>query len=154
MADNVIQTELWETRSEDVPTIVQPDCRCIGKIGEYLAAAELEIAGYACSFASEGLPYDLIVDTDAGVRKVQVKATRRPLTHGTTTAYSFSGGSDGGHFAKYKGAIDVFAFVALDLRRVMFMREEDVKGSSNYRLAPKHFANADRLEKSLRSSLR
>lgn len=107
----------------------------IGKAGEYIVAAELELAGLSCSIAAEGLPFDLVaVDADDRVHRVQVKTTSKPNRN---AGYWFAGGhprKDRGPkraMCEYSGA-DVMALVALDKRAALYMRTSDVVTKTVY----------------------
>lgn len=47
----------------------------IGKAGEHIACADLIMHGYHCFLTGQGLPYDLAVEVDDKLLRVQVKAT-------------------------------------------------------------------------------
>lgn len=47
----------------------------IGRAGEYVAAADLLLKGFDCFHAAQGMPYDLVVDYESWLFKIQVKAT-------------------------------------------------------------------------------
>lgn len=47
----------------------------MGKAGEHLVCADLILQGYNAFMADQGLPYDVVVDTDGKIHKVQVKST-------------------------------------------------------------------------------
>lgn len=99
-----------------------------GRAGEYIVAADLELAGCACSFAREGLPYGLIVQAEDGrLLRLQVKSTGRVsqqrMPRGRTSRYyKFKTKMKSNHYCD----IDVFAFVALDIRRVIYMAASSV----------------------------
>ena len=91
-----------------------------GDCGEHLVAFDLNTAGIHCSLASGGLPYDLIADIDGILKRVQIKATTGclPTKGSITKRYSF--GSKNFPLSRYKGKIDIFAFVAIDLKVVLY----------------------------------
>lgn len=58
-----------------------------GTEAEYLAAAWFTSRGFRVSLASNGLPYDLIVDRGGEIQRVQVKSTYAvPTASGTVVA--------------------------------------------------------------------
>lgn len=105
---------------------------------EYLVAADLSFAGHHCFLSAAGMVFDLVVETDGRLLRVQVKSTRRARREknghdyrrrrGLALArfgYIFDGrnhktGRNG--LKTYEGEADIFAFVALDIRRVMYAR--------------------------------
>lgn len=113
-----------------------PFCNTRALGAEYLAAADLALAGFNCFLAAAAMPFDLVVEVPTGLLRVQVKSTvgarseRNGVDHrsGQTiirTGYIFDGrnhknGRNG--LNSYVGEADIFAFVALDLRRVMYAR--------------------------------
>ena len=48
----------------------------IGKAGEYLVCAELIMMGFIAYPSEQGLPYDIVMDFEGTLLKVQVKTTR------------------------------------------------------------------------------
>ena len=47
----------------------------IGKAGEYLVCADLILKGFVAYPSEQGLPYDVVLDIDGKLYKVQVKTT-------------------------------------------------------------------------------
>ena len=96
------------------------------RAAEYLVAADLCLAGYDCCLSAEGTRYDLIAEFSSRLIKIQVKSTRgvRSDKDGglkTKTGYIFKPktGVPGG-FKSYRDSIDIMAFVALDLRLIIY----------------------------------
>src|SRR5574343_558670 len=48
----------------------------IGKAGEYLVCADLILKGHIAYPSEQGLPYDVVLDANGRLLKVQVKTTR------------------------------------------------------------------------------
>ena len=128
-----MQLAFWEPDTENNLEISQDDEELrpnIGLVGEYLTAADLVERGCACSFAAAGLPYDLIAEWDGALYRVQVKTTGRARP--SSGAYSFAaqkryaaeGWSERG-FEMYLGKCELFAFVALDRRLILYTRVEE-----------------------------
>jgi hypothetical protein len=135
-----MQFAFWESVGDvDEHAEAAACCPRIGKAGEYIAAAELEIAGYSCSIASEGLQYDLLVaDPDGCIHRVQVKTVSEAKSWG----YCFYGGAGkSGGLCDYRH-VDVFAFVALDQRAVLFVRAEQI-GTRSTTILHRRFSNAN-----------
>ena len=54
---------------------VIPDLE-IGKAAEHLVVADLILSGYRAYLTEQGLPYDVVIDYEGRLYRVQVKATR------------------------------------------------------------------------------
>lgn len=93
-----------------------------GRAGEYLVACDLEISGYVCTIASEGLSYDLLADAgDGNMITIQVKTK----TFAYKDSYKYKLKKT--QHKDYKG-VDLFAFVALDTKQVYYMNAADAPG--------------------------
>jgi hypothetical protein len=133
-ARRLMQFAFWEATSSELESDDETGdiANRIGKAGEYIVAADLEIAGYRCSIASEGLPFDLIAtDEDGNVHLVQVKTVSRPKDGG----YQFKGYKHRPGRGRKRGLcdykdVDVLAFVALDKRAVLYARTSDIATKS------------------------
>lgn len=96
----------------------------IGKAAEHIVAADLLLRGYRATIASAGLPYDLIVDDDGVVVKVQVKTTTKVLKRKGNyhDVYRFSlRRSVGGRRRLDSRNIDCLAVVALDIMKIGYV---------------------------------
>lgn len=103
----------------------------IGSAGEHIVCADILLSGLTAFQASQGLPYDVIIDVGHSLLRVAVKSTmkasRRPARESMRLCYQFavtrsrrlaSGKTD---TRKYNEAdIDLVAFVALDIRAVAY----------------------------------
>jgi hypothetical protein len=104
----------------------------IGKAAEHLACADVMIQGFNAFLSDQGLPYDMLVDIDGTLLRVQVKGTLGPYT----LPRGDGRGRDAYRFGLRRGigskgrisprSIDVFAFVALDTRRVAYVRTSEL----------------------------
>lgn len=98
-----------------------------GRAGEYIAAADILASGYDCILADQGMPYDLIVDVDGRLLRVQVKTTRKPESatgrNVNSMLYRFWVGRCGknGKSRYTENDIDLFALVALDTKEVGYI---------------------------------
>ena len=105
----------------------------IGKIGEYLVCADLLEKGFIAYPVEYGLPYDVILQVENKLFKVQVKTTMKPRKvpqrSKDTYAYIFNGSACGKkHQSEYnKCEIDVFALVAVDNKQIGYVKSEDFK---------------------------
>jgi len=102
----------------------------IGKAAEHVACADLLLQGFNAFLSDAGQPYDIIVDTGETLLKVQVKGTlaqyKRKHRDQKEPAYRF-GLRRGRHYQRIDpNQVDVCAFVALDTRRVAYLRIEEL----------------------------
>lgn len=104
----------------------------LSRSAEHLVCGDLLERGYDAMIASEGLSYDVVVDV-GGLRRIQVKSTvlrSRPVeTSGRNYDYSVYRFKDKatGLRDKYLGSVDLLAFVAMDVRRIIYARPEFVQ---------------------------
>src|SRR6266702_6570773 len=93
----------------------------IGKAAEHLVCADLILQGYSAFLADQGLPYDVVVDTPQGLKRVQVRATLKTisiLSQRKYNIYQFGTRRSEGNWRKIDlTSIDCYAFVALDILR-------------------------------------
>lgn len=113
-----------------------------GKAGEYLVCADLILRGYIAYLSEQGLPYDVVMDFNGKLLKVQVKSTRSlrivkqrslPLL-----SYMFDIKSCGKRRTKRQdtGSVDLFALVAVDIKTIAYLSWVDIKSCMNFR--PEH----------------
>lgn len=81
------------------------DANQVGTAGEFAVALDLVMKGYRVSMASPGYPYDLLVEVDKKVYRLQVKATSKTSRISEYIFRTFG--------YKHKD-YDLIAFVALD----------------------------------------
>jgi hypothetical protein len=109
----------------------------IGKAAEHLVAADLILSGYRASMVEAGLPYDLVLDHDGRIFRVQVKTctgvsdlglmhrrNRNGQRAGLGVGYMFRmhrNNGAGGYRAYAPGEIDLLALVALDIRIIAYL---------------------------------
>lgn len=113
----------------------------IGKAGEYLVCADLIIKGYIAYPSEQGLPYDVVLDMNGDLLKVQVKTTRiykeTPQRKVSIPIYQFNIGRNGkgNRRQQYEyGAVDIFAVVALDSREIGYLSAANVRSTMNFRV--------------------
>ena len=99
----------------------------LGKAAEYLVCSDLILSGYVAYPTDQGLPYDLVVDVDGKLLKVQVKGSCRARNVNSQgqcerMAYNFSirRRGKGGSSRLSNDDCDLIACVALDIRRVAY----------------------------------
>ena len=61
----------------------------IGKAGEHLVCSDLILQGFNAFLADQGLPYDVVVDNDNKLWKIQVRATLTLSSVGKSLRYRF-----------------------------------------------------------------
>ena len=112
----------------------------IGKAGEYLVCADLIMKGFVAYPSEQGLPYDIVLDTGSKLIKVQVKTCEKPRITPQrakdTLIYQFCIKRHGKHNTELYGAdeVDIFALVTLDTRMVGYVKGEDMKVTTNFRV--------------------
>lgn len=105
----------------------QPDMHEVGKAAEHLVCADLMLCGYRAFIADAGCPYDVVLDIDGRMIRVQVKATltlrnsrsskKKPLM-----AYVFNPRrGNKGRKRLRADSCDLVALVALDIRAIAYM---------------------------------
>lgn len=130
------------------------------RAGEFLVACELILLGVDVSIAAEGRPYDLIADIAGKLIRIQIKTAGAPRTNSNWKAlhYRFSL-AHGSHKAETlsraysSGDADVFALVAMDIRRVVFITVKSTRGSTVANILPCKFAKEGLAEASLSACL-
>ena len=87
-----MQQSLFERMEFDLPASdsARPDVEYsddleVGKAAEHLVCADLIMSGYRAFLSDQGLPYDILVDVDGALLRVQVKSTRKPKNHDPRT---------------------------------------------------------------------
>ena len=101
----------------------------IGKAGEHLVCADLILQGYNAFLADQGLPYDVLVHTEHGIKTIQVRSTQRLRSWDRAkNVYRFGlrRARGGTSRVRLSDGIDFFAFVALDIRGVAYLPIRDV----------------------------
>lgn len=111
----------------------------IGKAGEYLVCSELIMMGYIAYPSEQGLPYDVVMDYNGRLLKLQVKTTRglRNVLQrkNPTKAYQFNikrCGKNNKQLHKNE-SVDFFALVALDTKQIGFILNKDVRQTMAFR---------------------
>lgn len=107
----------------------------IGRAGQYLTLADLLLKGIQAHETAEGSSYDVIADLNGKLIKIQVKTTQkiRKMSHRAKPIYFFNIKRMGknGNRSYQVGDFDCFALVALDIRKVFYLKfDEKIKKSS------------------------
>lgn len=113
----------------------------IGKAGEYLVCADLILNGYVAFLSEQGLPFDIVLDYNNKLYKVQVKTTRNAKNilqrSSNIPAYIYHIGTNGNKQKRKKyeiGNVDIFALVALDSKRIAYLPYFDTQTTMNFRI--------------------
>ena len=105
----------------------------IGEAGEHLVCADLILNGCPAFQSAQGLPYDVCVNFNNRVYRIQVKTTRapRPVPQrvNRTDAYLFHTRrcGKGGRQSYAESDFDILALVALDIKKVAYLLLKDTK---------------------------
>ena len=104
-----------------------------GKAGEYLTLYKLLRQGFRAFPSDQGLPYDLLVDVDGRVFRVQVKTTERRSTYGASKdVLRFSTRrARGTNRAASVLDCDFYALVDLEREVVGFFPTESLESTKN-----------------------
>jgi hypothetical protein len=96
----------------------------IGKAAEHLVCSDLILQGYRAFLSDQGLPYDVVVDHQNTLIRVQVRSTTK-LFKGPkhkTPVYRFQLRSGKGARRRLTSdKFDVLACVALDMRKIAYL---------------------------------
>lgn len=103
----------------------------MGKAAEHLVCADLILQGCNAFLADQGLPYDVVVDTDQGLKRVQVKSSSIPVSvekrivpvYRYTTRRAKRGDRKVG-----LSEVDFYAFVALDIAKIAYLPMHLLRG--------------------------
>lgn len=100
----------------------------IGRASEHLVVADLITQGFRAFLTDQGLPYDVIVDVNGLLRRVQVKAAcfaRDANCKGRSKRICYNWfvrrQGKGGRKRLSDSTCDIIALVALDVRRVAYV---------------------------------
>ena len=99
----------------------------LGKAAEHLVVADLILSGYRAYLTEQGLPYDVVIDFEGRVYRVQVKASRcvKPIPQRTayTPAYLYHVRRAGKAGRRRYGdeEFEILALVAMDIRIVAYL---------------------------------
>jgi hypothetical protein len=104
-----------------------------GVAGEHLVCAELLLLGYNAFLTDQNCPYDVAMECGGRLIRIQVKTTRKekavPQRAKYTPAYLFHVRrcGKGGRRSYAESDFDVMALVALDTRKVAYIKLSEAK---------------------------
>jgi len=95
----------------------------IGKAGEHLVCCDLILQGFNAFLADQGLPFDILVEKNEGLKRIQVKTTSSLSDYGKSKRiYRFGTRKGKGAMTRVREAeVDYYAFVALDIRKIAYI---------------------------------
>lgn len=104
-----------------------------GVAGEHLVCADLLLQGFNAFLTDQNCPYDVAVEVDGKLIKIQVKATRKeraiPQRANHTPAYLYHikrcGKGGGKNYSR--SDFDVMALVALDIKKIAYIGYSETK---------------------------
>ena len=99
----------------------------VGRSGEYLVASLLSLYADTVMVVPHSAEADIIFDVDHKLYKCQVKTQSRIRNHRVSWEYDFRRGSFTKKRHYEKNAIDVYALVALEPQKVMFVLPDGSK---------------------------
>jgi len=99
----------------------------VGRSGEYLVASLLSLHADTVMIVPHSAEADIIFDVDHKLYKCQVKTQSRIRNHRVSWEYDFRRGSFTKKRHYEKNAIDVYALVALEPQKVMFVLPDGSK---------------------------
>jgi hypothetical protein len=116
----------------------------VGTAAEHLVCFDLMLAGYRAFLSNQNCPYDVAVDVNGRLIRIQVKATREtravPQRVGHFPAYIWHvrrAGKGGAHLYK-DNDFDLLALVALDARKIAYLPPSQTKRSIQIRPHDNH----------------
>jgi hypothetical protein len=106
----------------------------IGKAGEYLVCCDLILQGINAFLSDQGLPYDVLLDLDGEVKRVQVKTCSKVGNYGKSkNVYRFSlRSAKGSNRAIRADRVDYIAFVFLDIKTTQYIPVEKITTKNGF----------------------
>lgn len=101
----------------------------VGKAGEHLVCFDLLTKGYNAFLADQGLPYDVILEKEKALYKIQVKTRSIKRKHGKGVLPNYRFGlrvGKGSAKTLDKSNFDYMAFVFLDIKKVAYLKTKDL----------------------------
>lgn len=120
----------------------------LGKAAEHLVVADLILSGYRAYLTEQGLPYDVVLDREGGLYRIQVKASRcvkrMPQRSAHTPGYLYHVRRAGkrGRRKYADDEFDILALVAMDVRIVAYLPLQSHVLQSIYLRPPGHPGSA------------
>lgn len=105
----------------------------IGRAGEYLVCFDLAMHGYKAYLTSQGMPYDIILDVNGVLYKIQVKTTRKPvrvpqrINRIDKYLFHITRRGKNGRKTYQEKDVDIFALVALDEKTIGYFSPSKIR---------------------------
>jgi len=99
----------------------------LGKAGEHLVCADLILQGYNAFLSDQGLLFDVVVEKNRKLKRIQVKTTQKLISpyknyKKSNNIYRFGTRRCKGNRTRIDlDSIDYFAFVALDIKKIAYL---------------------------------
>ena len=106
----------------------------LGKAGEHLVCFDLISQGRNAFLADQGLPYDVLVDLDGVIKRIQVKTCSQIADYGKSkNVYRFSlRSAKGANRAIKANKVDYIAFVFFDIKRVQYIPAKEITSDNGF----------------------
>ena len=120
----------------------------IGKAGEHLVCADLIMKGYKAYLTDQGLAYDVIVDINNKLLRIQVKTTLHssfiPQRKQNYKSYKFNCRrcGKGGRKEYSNNDVDIVAFVCIEDDLIGYLKIEDVRSTMYFRTKKQKYFSA------------
>ena len=116
-----------------------PSELAIGTAGEHIVCADLLMNGHRAFLANQACPYDVAVEVEGRMVRIQVKATRQQRsipqreTHIASYLFHVRRCGKGGKRLYQVNDFDMLALVALDINRIAYMPPSQFKTTIHMR---------------------
>lgn len=102
----------------------------VGKAAEHIVCADLILLGYRAYLTDQGLPYDVVVDHDRRLFRIQVKATVAPKpvpkrNHTPKYQWHVRRSGKGAYRIIGNDEFEILALVAVDIRAIAYIPIDD-----------------------------
>ena len=120
----------------------------VGKAAEHLVVADLILSGYRAYLTEQGLPYDVVLDHESKLYRIQVKASRcakrMPQRAKYTPGYLYNvrRAGKGGKRLYGDDEFEILALVGIDIRIVAYLPFHGRVLQSIYLRPPGHVGSA------------
>ena len=120
----------------------------VGKAGEHLVCADLIMKGYKAYLTDQGLSYDVIVDINNKLYRIQVKTTLHssfiPQRKQNYKSYKFNCRrcGKGGRKEYSNEDVDIVAFVCIEDNLIGYLKIEDVRSTMYFRTKEQQYFSA------------
>ena len=104
----------------------------IGVAGEHLVCFDLMTKGYNVSMSEQGMSYDLVLDYNSTLLKIQVKTTRtytptpQRKKHYPSYRFAVRKHGNGGRVVYEPTDVDIFALVCIETKQVGYIKHVDM----------------------------